>query len=103
MMNRAYRERVRASKANLESDVTATAKAAKAGHAAAIAGIRWQDNPHPSGSREAYAWDGGHTIARHGLVANARRNRLAPSEFVALVRRVHGAAITTEWARELLA
>lgn len=101
-MNRAYKERIAASKAGLESEVVATAAAAKAGHAAHLVGVPWQENPHPSGSREAYAWDGGHTIARTGLVTNAKRNRLEPSEFVALVRRVHGAAITTEWARELL-
>lgn len=36
------------------------------------------------------------------LVPNAKRHGLKPSEFVALVRRVHGVAISTEWARELL-
>lgn len=36
------------------------------------------------------------------LVPNAKRHGLKPSEFVALVRRVHGVAITTEWARDLL-
>lgn len=36
------------------------------------------------------------------LVPKAKRHGLKPSEFVALVRRVHGVAITTEWARELL-
>lgn len=36
------------------------------------------------------------------LVPNAKRHGLKPSEFVALVRRVYGIAITTDYARDLL-
>ena len=34
------------------------------GYAAAWRGIPWWRCPYPAGSREAYAWDTGHTLAR---------------------------------------
>lgn len=34
------------------------------GLAAQAAGVPWWENPYPSGSREAYAWDLGHTAGR---------------------------------------
>lgn len=27
-------------------------------------GVKWWNNPYPSGSREAYRWDKGHTLGR---------------------------------------
>ncbi|UTC28669.1 hypothetical protein MARCHEWKA_01560 [Brevundimonas phage vB_BpoS-Marchewka] len=35
-----------------------------AGYAAARRGVKWWNNPHPSGSVEAYTWDRGHTRYR---------------------------------------
>lgn len=38
-----------------------------AGYAAARQGVKWWNNPHPSGSAAAYQWDQGHTRRRiHG-------------------------------------
>ena len=34
------------------------------GYAAARRGVKWWDNPHPSGSVLAYEWDRGHTRCR---------------------------------------
>jgi hypothetical protein len=34
------------------------------GYKAQRMGIKWWDNPHESGSAEAYEWDKGHTRAR---------------------------------------
>jgi hypothetical protein len=36
------------------------------GNEAAAKGVKWWDNPHPSGSVEAYQWDQGHTHHRTG-------------------------------------
>jgi len=36
----------------------------RAGHDAHHAGVKWWENPHKSGSPEAYDWDAGHSIAR---------------------------------------
>lgn len=35
------------------------------GYQAARRGVKWWQNPHPSGSADAYAWDKGHTRYRH--------------------------------------
>ena len=37
----------------------------KAGFTAERAGVRWYENPRPSGSVASYQWDCGHTAARH--------------------------------------
>ena len=76
--------------------------AVTAGIAAQAAGVPWYINPHESGGALAYMWDGGHTIARHALVENAKRRGFKPSEFVTLVSRVHGAPISCDFARRLL-
>ncbi|AXQ69590.1 hypothetical protein HOU03_gp008 [Caulobacter phage CcrSC] len=38
----------------------------KRGYKAAQAGVKWWNNPHPSGSPAAYQWDKGHTRHRLG-------------------------------------
>lgn len=40
-----------------------------AGAAACRAGVKWWNNPHPSGSVAAYQWDTGHTRVRTGREA----------------------------------
>lgn len=40
----------------------------QAGFKAQRAGVVWWNNPWPSGSRAAYAWDIGHTAGRRCVV-----------------------------------
>lgn len=49
----------------------------QAGFAAHGAGVKWWNNPHPSGSIDAYEWDQGHTAARQAPVARLAAIRAA--------------------------
>lgn len=42
-------------------------KTERQGYDAQRAGVVWWNNPHTSGSRAAYQWDRGHTLARRAV------------------------------------
>ncbi len=52
-----------------------------AGYSAAQNGVNWWENPHPSGSMRAGAWDDGHTrFRRFPASAGLRRDLMAAKE-----------------------